>query len=331
MMYTPRSQTVSAIKTTVLPKDPSFIQDVIAGLREQPKYLSSVYFYDDLGSQLFRQIMALPDYYLTRVEHEILEQRTANLIALISPDRQPVDVIELGSGNGEKTLTLLLALYEAGIDFNYRPIDVSTFALKELAYRFTRKLPGDLLHTFCGNYMTHWPPHIEKRRQVVLFLGSNLGNLTNAHAVRLLKRINERLKPGDALFLGLDLKKDPRIVLAAYNDPSLVTAKFNLNLLTRINRELGTDFNLDRFYHYASYNPLDGVARSFLVSDCKQIIYSDQLQQSFRFAAGESIYMEQSQKYDRDLISEIAVKSNFKADAFITDKNEWYAVTRLIL
>lgn len=329
-MHSFPSQAVTSLRATDLPADSGFARDVEQGLSARPKRLSSMYFYDDEGSRLFRQIMALPEYYLTRVEHDILERSAADLINLIAPDDRPVDLIELGSGNGEKTLTLLSALYRAGIDFNYRPIDVSEFALSELARRFSRRLPGGLLHTFCGNYLTHWPPHIKNRRQVVLFLGSNLGNLAQLQAVRLLGRINARLRPDDALFLGLDLKKDPRLILAAYNDPARVTARFNLNLLIRINRELSADFNPDRFHHYACYNPLDGVARSFLISECRQTVQSDVLKQSFEFAAGESIYMEQSQKYDRELIAELARQSRFKADAFITDENDWYVITRLI-
>jgi uncharacterized SAM-dependent methyltransferase len=170
------------------------------------------------------------------------------------------------------------------------------------------------------------PVSSARRRQVALFLGSNLGNFTDAEAARFLRRVRVHLRVGDSLLLGLDLRKDPHTVLAAYDDPEGVTAAFNLNLLRRLNRELGMDFDLDRFRHYASYCPLQGVARSFLVSQARQTVRSRVLDHAFEFGAGEFIYTEQSQKYERAGVDALAEGSGFEVKAWFEDAALPYAL-----
>ncbi len=306
--------------------DRALAQHVLEGLSAAQKALSSAWFYDEEGSRLFQRIMALPEYYLTRTEHALLRDRADDLRQWLAPDHRPLDLVELGSGDGEKTLTLCRALLEAGVDAIYRPMDVSAHALGELRQRFAMQLPGLALEPVLGDYFSHWPATSAGRRQVAMLLGSNLGNLDEPGAVALLQRVRAQLHDGDALLLGLDLVKDPRVIHAAYDDAEGVTAAFNLNLLRRLNRELGMNFDTSRFAHFASYNPLDGAMRSFLVSTAAQTVSCAALDREFDFACGETIYTEQSQKYSLPMIERLARLSGFEHTGLITDASRWYAL-----
>jgi dimethylhistidine N-methyltransferase len=308
------------------PLDAALARAVVEGFSAPQKTLSSAWFYDDEGSRLFQEIMALDAYYLTRTEHGILRSRGDELARRIAPDARPVDLIELGSGDGEKTLSICEALVRHGADCVFRPMDISPHALEELSRRFSEHLPGFPVQPLCGDYFLNWPATVPGRRQVAMFLGSNLGNQTHDGAIALLRRMRAHLQPGDALVLGLDLKKDPHVIRAAYDDPEGVTARFNMNLLTRLNRELGMDFDLDQFSHYATYSPLDGAARSFLVSRRRQIVHSRRLACDFAFQAGETIYTEQSQKYSQGTIDAMARESGFDVQCHFTDERGWYTV-----
>lgn len=309
--------------------DLALARHVSEGLSAPQKYLSSAFLYDDEGSRLFQQIMALPEYYLTRTEHEIMVNHSDTLAHMIAPDAQRVDLIELGSGDGAKTLTLCKALQRTRGNCVFHPMDISALALDELCQRFALCLPAMAVRPLCGDYFRDWPQTLPDRRQVAMLLGSNLGNLTQDKAIGLLCRVRKRLRPDDAMLLGLDLMKDPRTVLAAYNDAQGVTARFNLNLLKRLNRELQMNFALDHFSHYASYSPLDGVARSFLVSDRRQMVHSHCLKRSFDFAAGETIYTEQSQKYSASMIDSMAKSCGFEVLANINDSQNRYTLSVL--
>lgn len=308
------------------PLDDALARAVVEGLSAPQKTLSSAWFYDDEGSRLFQEIMALDAYYLTRTEHAILRSRGDELARRIAPDACPVDLIELGSGDGEKTLAICEALARRGADCVFKPMDISPHALEALSRRFAEHLPGFPVQRLCGDYFLNWPATAPGRRQVAMFLGSNLGNQTHEGAIALLRRMREHLRTGDALVLGLDLKKDPHVIRAAYDDPEGVTARFNLNLLVRLNRELGMDFDLDQFSHYATYSPLDGAARSFLVSRQRQIVRSRRLACDFAFQAGETIYTEQSQKYSQGMIDTLARGSGFDVQCHFTDERGWYTV-----
>lgn len=308
------------------PCDRALAQAVVEGLGAPQKTLSSAWFYDDEGSRLFQEIMALDAYYLTRTEHGILRSRGDELARCIAPDARPVDLVELGSGDGEKTLSICEALARRGADCVFKPMDISPHALDELSRRFAEHLPGFPVQPLCGDYFLNWPVTLPGRRQVAMFLGSNLGNQTHDGAISLLRRMREHLRPGDALVLGLDLEKDPHVIRAAYDDPEGVTARFNLNLLVRLNRELGMDFDVGQFSHYATYSPLDGAARSFIVSRRRQIVHSRRLARDFAFEAGETIYTEQSQKYNRGLIDTMARESGFEVQCHFTDERGWYTV-----
>jgi dimethylhistidine N-methyltransferase len=305
------------------------LQQLHLGLGAAQKTLPSAWFYDDEGSRLFQRIMALPEYYLTRIEQHILRSRGAELVALLAPQRQNLALVELGSGDGEKTLDLCCALQDADVPCTYYPMDLSALALAALQQRFAQHLPSLPVQPLEGDYFAHWPAVEAGQRQVAMLMGSNLGNLNQAQAVQLLRRIHQQLRPGDLLLLGLDLMKDPHTILAAYNDPQGVTAAFNLNLLVRLNRELGMNFDLQQFRHYASYNPLDGAARSFLVSLQAQQVQCPPLGQNFDFAAGETIYTEQSQKYSPAMVAQLAVESGFAVAQHLCDPKNWYTVALL--
>ncbi len=310
----------------IAPELRGFADDVLAGLSGSPKRLSSKYFYDDRGSRLFERIMRLPSYYPTRVEAAMLRRHAKDLLDALDTGGSPIEMLELGSGDGRKTLALCRAWLQAGAELIYRPMDISAQALEHLGARMARQLPALTVDPLCGDYFQTWPIPSARRRQVALFLGSNLGNFTDAEAARVLRRVRVHLRVGDSLLLGLDLRKDPHTVLAAYDDPEGVTAAFNLNLLRRLNRELGMDFDLDRFRHYASYCPLQGVARSFLVSQARQTVRSRVLDHAFEFGAGEFIYTEQSQKYERAGVDALAEGSGFEVKAWFEDAALPYAL-----
>jgi L-histidine N-alpha-methyltransferase len=300
--------------------------DVLRGLGASPRQLSSKYFYDARGSRLFERIMRLPAYYPTRVEARLLRRHARALLAALVPGPAPVELLELGSGDGRKTLALCREWLKAGASLSYRPMDISAQALERLGQRVARQLPALSVQPLCGDYFQTWPLPQARRHQVALFLGSNLGNFTDAEAQRFLRRVRAHLRAGDSLLLGLDLQKDPHTVLAAYDDPEGVTAAFNLNLLRRLNRELGMDFDLGGFRHYASYCPLQGVARSFLVSQQAQTVNSRVLGQSFRFGPGEVIHTEQSQKYERAGVEAMARACGFAVHAWFEDPELPYAL-----
>ncbi|MDP3274796.1 MAG: L-histidine N(alpha)-methyltransferase [Deltaproteobacteria bacterium] len=299
------------------------------GLSRRPKQLSSSWLYDDEGSRLFQRIMALPEYYLTRTEHALLQTRGDALASLVAPAAGPVEVIELGSGDGAKVVTLLQRLVERAVDVTYRPFDISALAMDTLVDRVRAQLPTLRIEPLVGSYFDHWPTPRAEVRQVVLFLGSNLGNFSHAQSVELLQRIRSQMRLGDTLVLGLDMQKDPATILAAYNDMQGVTAAFNLNLLRRINREVGTDFVLDDFYHYALYTPLDGTARSFLVSKKKQRVSSVRFDLSAEFAEGECIYVEQSQKYTVPMIERLGESAGFALSERVHDGRDWFSIAAL--
>ncbi len=303
--------------------------DVLEGLNASPKRLPSHWFYDDAGSALFEQIMALPEYYLTRAEHRLLAtQGGAIASALVdgAGGAQGVQLVELGSGNGEKTLRLCQALQAQQLPWCYVPIDLSLAALAQLQQRFAAAMPHADVNPLSGDFRLHWPAHTPGLRQVVLFMGSNLGNLDADESLELLIQLRERLRPGDRLLLGLDLQKDPRRILQAYSDAQGLTARFNLNLLTRMNRELGMDFDIERFAHYASYSPLDGAARSFLVSQRHQTVRSRVLDRHFEFGDGEAIYTEQSQKYTPQSVSSLLQAAGFELLHQFDEPQDAYAV-----
>jgi L-histidine N-alpha-methyltransferase len=311
------------------PELTQFAEDVLRGLSSSPKQLSSRYFYDDEGSRLFMEIMKLPEYYPTRAEMKIFtEQKAAICKAFTERGHScpqpaedadentgvPIDLIELGAGDGTKTAVLIEHLLATGADFTYQPIDISQEANDALEAKFKKKFPDLRIDPHTGDYFKVLGSlkNGNGRRKVILFLGSNIGNFLRDNAVAFFRSLREVMNENDRLFIGFDMQKDPRTIVAAYDDKQGVTAEFNLNLLRRINRELGGDFDLDKFSHYAQYRPMECAARSFLISREKQTVTIKALNRSFDFEQWEAIFMEISQKYTHAMIDELAGDGGFE-------------------
>lgn len=304
-----------------------FRQDVEKGLSARQKSLPSRYFYDARGDKLFQQIMAMPEYYVTAVEDEIFQKKTSQLIKAM--DVRPeyyFEIIELGAGDGTKSKKLLKHLVEQGHHFTYQPVDISQHILDQLESTLKREIPGLITHTTQAQYFDALADMKDSPHKIiVMFLGSNIGNLSDDEAANFIYQLGANLKPDDLLLLGVDLKKSREIVLPAYNDTAGITASFNLNLLTRINRELEANFNLANFQHQPEYDEEQGIAYSYLVSTTDQSVLIKSLGKSFRFRAGERIHTEISRKYDDATLEKIISGSNFTLCERITDTNGWFA------
>ena len=306
----------------------TFAEDVRRGLSSEPKFLSSKYFYDDEGSRLFQEIMKLPEYYLTKSEFEIFSTQTKQIYEAFGANSGgEFDLIELGAGDGAKTSLLVDYFLKQNAAFTYVPIDISEEALHSLTEKFTVQFPNLSIQTERGDYFRALETFKSKsdRQKVILFLGSNIGNFGCQQAQDFFANLRAVMNDCDRLFIGFDLQKDPRVILGAYDDASGVTAEFNLNLLTRINRELGADFNLTDFSHYASYHPIEGAARSFLISCRTQTVSIKALNESFEFDAWEPIFMEISQKYSLAMIEDLARASGFQIAENFFDGKKFYA------
>jgi L-histidine N-alpha-methyltransferase len=301
---------------------------VATGLSYPQKTLSSMYFYDDEGSRLFQQIMALPEYYPTRTEFGLLTQHQAALAAALRPAaaQESFFLIELGAGDGLKTKILLRHLLETEAVFTYVPVDISGAALDGLAASLREELPALRVEPIVADYSAALQLMAARPgRKVVLFLGSNIGNFSPDDRQAFLQTLAAPLTANDRLLIGFDLQKDPRFIRAAYDDSQGVTAAFNLNLLTRLNRELGADFDLAHWQHYTDYDPLAGTVRSFLVSTRAQAVHMAALQQSFNFRAWETIHTENSYKFTAPQIEALAAEAGLHVTEFFTDSQDYFA------
>lgn len=307
-------------------KQNTFAEDVDKGLSANPKFLSSKYFYDDEGSRLFQEIMKLPEYYLTRSEFEIFSKLNEEIFEAFEADSAEFDLIELGAGDGSKTSILVEQFLKRNAVFSYVPIDISSEALNFLTEKFHKEFPELSIKPEQGDYFKTLETFSKKsdKKKIILFLGSNIGNFSEAGALEFFKELRETMNERDFLFIGFDLHKNPKTILNAYDDSQGITAKFNINLLKRINRELDADFNIEEFSHYASYHPLERAARSFLISQKEQTVNIKSLGKSFEFKKWEPIYMEVSQKYDLEMIEKIARESGFTVAENFFDENKFY-------
>ncbi|WP_010228986.1 L-histidine N(alpha)-methyltransferase [Gillisia marina] len=303
----------------------AFEEDVYTGLTSYPKHLSSKYFYDKKGDKLFQDIMNLPEYYLTNCEYNILAENTKEIADAFS-GANGFDLIELGAGDGKKTKLLLRYLSDNNIDFNYLPVDISQNALDELQESLKKELPEVSVKPQQGTYFDTLErlSDYNSRKKVILVLGSNIGNLLHKDAIVFLKQIQEAMTPDDMLFMGFDQKKNPQTILDAYNDPTGVTEAFNKNVLERINNELDGDFDLDSFFHWETYNPETGTAKSFLISREKQTVTIKKLELTVNFEAWESIHTEISQKYDDMIVDWLASQADLKVTDSFTDEKDYY-------
>jgi dimethylhistidine N-methyltransferase len=314
------------MNTGPTPELTQFAEDVLRGLSSTPKQLSSKYFYDDEGTRLFQEIMRLPEYYPTRAELKIFTEQTEAIHDAFVDNANAIDLIELGAGDGTKTAVLIEQFLKNDTDFTYSPIDISQEANDALSARFREKFPELRIDPHTGDYFQVLTSlkNGSQRRKVLMFLGSNIGNFQRSQAVDFFRQLRAVMNPNDRLFIGFDMQKDPRVIVAAYDDPQGVTAAFNLNLLRRINRELGADFDLEKFSHYAQYRPVECAARSFLISREKQTVNIAAVGRSFELEQWEAIFMEISQKYTRAMIEDLAAESGFEIEADFFDDVNFY-------
>lgn len=304
-----------------------FAQDVEEGLSLQLKKLPSKYFYDKKGDELFVKIMHCEEYYPTDCELEILKEQSIQIIEACELPKDRVNVIELGAGDGLKTRELLKALVQQRIETRYMPVDISANAVEGLVSKLKKEIPQVETSGQVGDYfeILNQVNARSERSKLILFLGSTIGNMMDEVAQGFVSTIAENMKENDRLLIGFDLKKEPDIVRAAYNDQQGFTRAFNMNLLERINHELGGNFDLNKFKHYPVYNPQTGTAKSYLISLCDQEVYIEALQKTFQFEAWESIHTEISQKYSKSRIEAIARASGLQIERTFSDQRAYFA------
>jgi dimethylhistidine N-methyltransferase len=302
-----------------------FLADVLAGLARAQKSIPPKYFYDERGSALFEQICLLPEYYLTRTELAVMQANIAEMAQFIGPD---VQLIELGSGAGIKTRILIERLLPP----LYVPIDIDGDTLRAASVRLGELFPWLNVVGLCADYTNplELPQFVGLpiRRKAVFFPGSTVGNFTPEEALGFLKSVRRMAGAGGALLIGFDLKKDKATLDAAYDDPAGVTARFNLNLLERINRELGGDFRTDRFRHKAFYDPIRGWVEMHLESLYAQVVHVGG--RRFDFAVGETIHTEISCKYSIAEFQDLAKKARFSPQKVWTDPRQLFSVHGMI-
>ncbi len=298
-----------------------FRRDVIQGLGQEQKSISSRYFYDAEGDRIFQRIMASPDYYPTRAEEEIFRDRPGDLLGALVGDRRTFDLVELGAGDGTKTMHLLRRALNEGREPIYRPVDISGHALEELGSALRKELPELQFRPLVAEYFHALQklPKAQEHPKVILFLGSNIGNLDRTRAINLLDGISKSMGPLDRLLVGFDLKKDPATILRAYDDRDGHTRDFNLNLLRRINRELGADFKPEHYIHAPVYDPATGRALSYIVSTCDQVVRIPGAAYPIHFRKWEALHTEISQKYDTPMIEDLAHKADLRIMGTLTD------------
>lgn len=305
----------------------TFKEDVRKGLEQPLKTLPSKYFYDKKGDALFVEIMNLPEYYLTRCELEIFKNKTNALIkALQLKTNSHFELIELGAGDGLKTKHLLKALIDQHFNFEYIPIDISANALQLLQKDLNETLPDVAVTPKQGDYFEVLASLKHNNNpKVILFLGSNIGNMEDVVAQQFIYNLGANLQKNDMLLLGVDLIKPEDIVLPAYNDSKGITAQFNLNILERINNELEANFNLDYFEHLPKYDAVKGIAESYILSTKAQTVTIKAMNATFDFDEGEKIHTEISRKYNDKLIHNVIANTDFTVEDKILDSKAYFA------
>ncbi len=300
-----------------------FAIDVLTGFTSSPKNLSAKYFYDDKGSELFQKITQHQDYYPTRIEFEILEEIKNELPKIIGEEE--IDIIELGAGDGHKSQLVLDGFLEAGCKINFFPIDISEQAMVMLDETIGRHDRLNI-HGVVGEYFEglRFLRSRSDNKQLILFLGSNIGNFNRSQNQGFLRRLWKSLNAEDYAFIGFDLKKDIDVLTAAYNDSAGITESFNLNILNRMNRELGADFDVSKFQHMGVYNPILGAMESYLISTQEQKIFIKELERCFHFDAYEPLHLEYSFKFLKSDIDYLSRETGFEVIEHFSDRRDFF-------
>jgi dimethylhistidine N-methyltransferase len=305
-------------------------EDVRRGLSTEPKRFLPKYFYDQLGSQLFEAICLLPEYYLTRAENEILKRYSDEIVASVEGD---TTLIEMGSGSASKTRLIIEALLRKQDELLFIPVDISASALDSSSRILLQSYPKLKVEAYAADYfagLAELGKHQLTTHILALFLGSNISNFDPDEALKFLRALRQVLSAGDALLLGADLKKDKPVLEAAYNDALGVTAAFNLNVLARINRELGGNFDLRAFQHRAFYNEEIGRVEIYIESTREQTVTIAKLDTQVKFAEGEQIHTENSYKYDLSDIAKLAGETGFTRARSWLDQKEQFSSNLLM-
>lgn len=302
-------------------------REVIHGLTSRPKQLSAKLFYDAEGSALFEEITELPEYYLTATEQAIFERYAPEMIRAAGGAST---IIELGAGSARKTMLILRAALDLHRAVTFIPVDVSSSALEMAHQRVRSELPQIAVHPLVLDYTRHSPALARiSGRKLVLYIGSSIGNFEPMAASALLRRLRASLAPGDSLLLGTDMRKSPDVLLPAYDDAAGVTARFNLNILARLNREFDADFDLDCFAHTVIWNEPESRIEMHLESLGDQLVHLHGLDISVAFAAGETIHTENSYKFTPAMIESLAANGGFRIEQSWSDARNWFTVTLL--
>jgi len=304
-------------------------EDVRRGLSSQPKRFLPKYFYDELGSQLFEAICLLPEYYLTRAENEILEQYADEIVSSLDGN---TTLLEMGSGSASKTRLIIEALLRKQSELLFIPVDISASALDSSSRILLQSYPQLSIEAYAADYFAGLAELRKKprARTLALFLGSNISNFDPDEALKFLRAMRQMLRDGDAFLLGADLKKEKNILEAAYNDTLGVTAAFNLNVLARINRELGGNFDLRAFRHRAFYNEALGRVEICIESMKEQTVSISELEMEVRFGEGEQIHTENSYKYDLSDIAKLATETGFTRPRTWLDQKQQFSSNLLL-
>ncbi len=303
-------------------------QEVIAGLSSQPKHLPPKYFYDDRGSQLFEQICQLPEYYPTRTEVSILKENAGAITQITNHLTNQCEIVELGSGSATKARILLDAYQATGHALRYIPIDVSKAALIESAQALLAEYPALSIQALAGTYERALEnlPSPQFPQKLLCFLGSTIGNLSPTECSAFLNNIQAVLQPGDYFLLGLDLQKESSILEKAYNDSKGVTAKFNLNMLSHLNKKWEGNFNLDHFAHVAYYDPQQSQIEMHIESLKAQTVHLKKIAFSAHFAQGERLRSEISRKFNLKDMAQLLKAHQLPVLKTFTDSNDWFGL-----
>lgn len=302
-----------------------FLEHVKNGLSQKPKKLSSRYFYDDIGDELFQQIMQMDEYYLPKSEMEIIKKHSEQIAKDITLKNENLQIVELGAGDGTKTKYFLKHFLPNFSALEYVAMDISDNILEVNKAEIRTEIPEINQRNIAGNYFeTYKNLEPTKSARLVLFLGANIGNFPNQEAFNFFKFVKSNLKQSDYFLVAFDLVKNPRKIIAAYDDKQGITKQFNLNLLSRINNELGADFDVSKFDHFPFYNPLNGITSSQIISlEAQKVNFKDGF--VAEFDAFEAIHTEVSKKFFWSDIEEVALNSGFKIVKTYYDSNKEYA------
>ena len=320
-------KTSNAAELRTRPVASPFADIVRAGLRRASKSLPPVLFYDAEGSRLFERITDLPEYYLTRTERGILTEHADEIVEACGVDGRTLHILELGSGSADKSVIVVAAAARRSNEATFWPSDVSEEALKLACENARTRAKGVQARPILGSH-TEALARVGKLsgRKLVLFIGSSIGNYDDPDAIALLREVRAILSPGDALLLGADRKKSVDVLIPAYDDPAGVTAAFNKNVLVRLNRELGANFDVDRFRHVAVWNEAASCVSMFLESTDAQRVHVDALGEEFVFRRGERIHTENSMKYDDARLFDLLEAAGLSVIRSFSDARGWFGL-----